>query len=292
MNSALRFIQGFVFNVNEAHAQRIFMRVAYAMIFLSGLYFFPIRAEIFGPETVVRPFYAEPKLKENIAYLLNNNRAYAIGAYYAYLVAAVLAFFNWGWRIPRIAVFVLGFMLYYACTPAFTSGWLLYNLFALYLIFFSPNARHPFWVLLSNLSFYACRFQFLLVYIVAGLTKLTGHSWFDGSAIYYALQLGYYGDAGFRSTLLAWPYLLMLITWAWFAYQLIVPVLIWWKPARKYLFVYAALMHGFIAFGMNLPDFGIGMIAAYSLFITKSSACRLDGLSSAVRRRIKARTTL
>lgn len=291
MNRIDRIMRSFVFQLHDAHAQRIFMRIAYAVIFFTGLYFFPIRNEIFSPETVVRPFFAEPNLKVNIAYLLNNNRAYAIGAYYAYLVAAVLAFFNLGWRIPRIAVYLLGVMLYFACAQAFTSGWLLYNLFAFYLIFLTPNARHPFAVFVSNLSFYTCRFQFLLVYAVAGLTKLTGSSWLDGSAMHYVLELKYYGDSGFHHAMLKWPYFLMVLTWCWLIYQLVVPFLIWWRPSRKYLFMYAVLMHGFIAFGMNLPDFGITMLAGYSLFITESAAYRLDGLTSAVSRKLVPKTT-
>lgn len=280
-----------LFTPNDAHAQGVFLRVAYAVMFLSGLYFFPIREEIFGPETLVRPFFAEPSLKLNIAYLLNNNRAYAVGAYYAYLIATVFAFFNWGWRIPRVAVFVLGNMLYFACTPAFTSGWLLYNLFAFYLIFLSPRAKHVLAVFVSNLAFLACRLQFLLVYIVAGLTKLTGTTWLDGSAIYYALHLSYYGNAS-PSRLIEVPLLLQLLTWSWLVFQLLMPVMIWWKPARIWLFVYALLMHGFIALGMNLPDFGLGMIAAYSLFITASAAYRLDAWASAVRRKISPKTVL
>lgn len=291
MNRVNSYIDGLVFRLHDAHAQRIFLRTAYAVMFFAGLFFFPIREEVFGPQTIVRPFYAEPSLKVNIAYLLNNNRAYAIGAYFTYLVMAVLAFFNLGWRIPRVAVFGLGLMLYFACTPVFTSGWLLYNLFAFYLIFFSPNAKHPVGIFLSNLSFYACRFQFLLVYLVAGLTKLTGTNWIDGSAIHYALHLKHYGDSGVGSLLVEWPYFTMLITWSWLAFQFIMPALIWWRRARKVLFVYALAMHGFIAFGLHLPDFGLPMLAAYSLFITPSTAYRLDEWASAVRRKIKPRTT-
>jgi hypothetical protein len=270
------FIGLFATQVHAPHAQKLFLRVAYAVMFATGCCFFTLRHDFFGPHTFIRPFYSEPSLKVSVAYLLNNTRGLAIPAYYSYLGLTLFAVFYPRWRAIRIAVFALGVMLYYACVPAFTAGWILYYLFACYLIFFTPNARHPFAVFITNLAFLSARLQLVLVYLIAGIAKVSGETWVEGSSVYYALHLNHYTEGWLRDLLapLTWP--LMLITWLWLIYHLVFPVLVWWPRARLVLFSIGICVHTFIAIGFSLPDFGLAMIRSYTLFTTKSAAYRLD----------------
>jgi len=57
-----------------------------------------------------------------------------------------------------------------------------------------------------------------------------------------------------------------------FGYQLLFPVLIWIRPIRRYLLTVGLAFHLMIAFLMGIADFGLFMVAAYTIFLNPNTA--------------------
>lgn len=270
-----RLLEQYSRSVVLPNVQWLFMKVAYGFMLLLALYFFEIRNEVWGSGSLFREWNPGNTKALNLAYLLDHVRSAALPVYYLHLVLLALCLVGVGGRVLRVLVFLSSVMLYYAAIPLFNASALLYNLFAVYLVFFDPKARHPVNVFFTNLAFLACRLQFVLVYAIAGIYKLSGTTWMEGSSVYYALHLPHYTGVWLRDQLSEHRGFLIFSNYLGLCYQLAFPILVWWKRLRLPLFVVALSFHGFIAFGMNLYDFGIGMLAAYALFAGEEWVLRL-----------------
>ena len=161
-------------------------------------------------------------------------------------------------------------MLYYAAWSLFNSGFLLVCLFSFYLIFARPVTRKPYMIVLSNVAMIACMLQLLLVYAESAAYKMSGSMWWEGTAFYYAINLEQFSSESTRAFFNDHKGLMTMLTYLGLGYQVAFPVLVW---IRKIKWVWLALgvaFHGFIAFWMGLPDFGMAMVLAYTLFIDES----------------------
>ena len=67
----------------------------------------------------------------------------------------------------------------------------------------------------------------------------------------------------------------IVLTYSALAYQTAFPILVWFKKLRLPLLLVGIGFHGFIAIGMTLPEFGLAMIAGYTLFIKEETALKI-----------------
>lgn len=248
--------------------QRLFVRSVFLFIFLDYLYLWPIRTQIWGPASLISPVQRPDEGLISLVAVLDYERWLALPAYYALLIGAFWCVFHLrGHRWVRIAVWGLSTLLYYAAMPVFNSSLLLFNLFVFFSLGMDEDAATPERRLLSNVAFASARFQLVIVYAVAAGYKWSGSMWPEGSAVYYALMLDRYDALGIGHWLSGKWMLLSVLSYLGLAYQTAFPVLIFFKKFRLPLLIAAVAFHGFIAIGLNLPDFGLAMIFAYTVFL-------------------------
>ena len=268
MNAIDRYIERWSSSLHSAATQRLFVRSIFVFLFVDYLYLWPIRGLIWGEASLLKPVQQPDSLLVNATAILDHERAFALPAYYFMLAASLWCALGLRWnRALRLAVFGVSLMLYYAAMPVFNASLLLFHLFVFFSLGMDEDARTPARRLVSNVAFAAARLQLVLVYAVAAGYKWSGAMWLDGSAVYYALMLDRYDALGVGGMLSGKWFILTGLTYMGLAYQTAFPVLIWFKRFRTPLLIAAVSFHGCIAVVLNLPDFGIAMIFAYTVFL-------------------------
>lgn len=256
--------------------QRLFLRCVFLFLFIDYAFLWPIRGLIWGDASLLKPVQQPDEWMSNLVAILDHERVWALPAYYFLLLSTLWCALGLrGDRILRPMVFMVSTLLYYAAMPVFNASLLLFHLFAFFSIGMDLRANTPTRRLISNVAFLACRIQLVLVYAVAAGYKWSGTMWADGSAVYYALMLDRYDGVGMGEWLTGHWKLLALMSFAGLAYQTAFPLLIWWKRLRIPLLLAAVGFHGFIAVVLNLPDFGLAMILAYTVFLPDGMAAKL-----------------
>ena len=118
----------------------------------------------------------------------------------------------------------------------------------------------------ANLSLRLIQLHLALVYGSAGLSKLRGTEWWDGTAMEMIIL-----TPEFRRFdlvwLLAYPTLLGLATHAGLLLEIAYPILIWSRKLRPLLLLAVVLMHLGIDLLLGLTEFGLTMIVANLAFI-------------------------
>lgn len=136
---------------------------------------------------------------------------------------------------------------------------------------------------LHNIGVLAIGGQTLIIYAIAGLTKLRGETWVDGSALYYSLHMEQF---------MPWPALniwfsgiiifVSLISWATVAGQLAFPLLLLNHYTRVGAVLLMMSFHLGIAVFMGLGVFSMIMFAADLIFIRDNEFLRVrDDVSRA-----------
>ncbi|WP_369374604.1 HTTM domain-containing protein [Promicromonospora sp. Populi] len=136
--------------------------------------------------------------------------------------------------------------------------------------------------LVHNAAVLAVGAQICLAYVLAGLFKLQGAEWRDGSAVYYPLMLPQFRPWPPLADLVAGTgWLVVAVTWGTLALQLTFPLLLLQRHLRTAAVAGALLMHAAIAVLMGLPFFSLFMMAGDAIFlgtapITNWSASRRE----------------
>lgn len=139
---------------------------------------------------------------------------------------------------------------------------------------------------LHNLGLGACILQVCTVYFVAGLTKVGGKYWANGTAFYYVLNSTEYGFAPFGSLIWNSPILLTVMTWSPLVLQLAFPfVYLFGRPAvRRSMVLIAISFHVGIFVTMGLETFASFMIAAELLLLSDADFKALEDRLRAISR--------
>jgi hypothetical protein len=118
-----------------------------------------------------------------------------------------------------------------------------------------PPPARPFATLVHNVALCCVLVQLSLFYGFAGVYKLFGDTWRDGTAVYYALRLPEFMPpaVGARSYLDAT--VVHILTYATLAFELSFPVLMWSRRTRSIVAVQAVVFHAFIGLAMGLAVF-------------------------------------
>jgi antimicrobial peptide system SdpB family protein len=130
--------------------------------------------------------------------------------------------------------------------------------------------------MLHNTALAAMTVQVCLVYAVAGLTKVQGETWQDGTAIYYAFRTAEFAWPGFSEKVYASPYVVNVLSYVTVAVQIAFPFCVALNTrARRAILAVAIGFHLGIAAFMGLVTFAAFMIAADLLLVPDEDYLRI-----------------
>ncbi|WP_250846691.1 DCC1-like thiol-disulfide oxidoreductase family protein [Aquisphaera insulae] len=118
----------------------------------------------------------------------------------------------------------------------------------------------------AGLALRLIQLHLAFIYLMAGLAKLQGPSWWNGTALWGTMMAGEFVTRDF-SGLAEWPLLINFLTHASIAFEILYPALIWVGILRPLFLAGAVALHlgiGYVAPG--LAEFGLAMIGANLAF--------------------------
>jgi hypothetical protein len=126
----------------------------------------------------------------------------------------------------------------------------------------------------ANVSTRLIQLHLCVVYLFAGLGKLQGAGWWDGTAIWGAIASYEYQTIDL-TFLYAAPWLVNAITLVTLAWECSYAFLVWPRLTRPLWMAMAVLVHLGIGFGMGMLTFGLIMVIANMAFIEPDTMRRL-----------------
>lgn len=125
-----------------------------------------------------------------------------------------------------------------------------------------------------NLTLLACRLQVALVYLCAGLYKVTGQLWANGMALYYIGQSDYATDS-LLADAFSEPLVSFIACYGVVAFQVSFPFAVF-SRFRKLVLAFGVLFHVLIILTLGLTCFGLAMILSYLAFARGHETRLLD----------------
>lgn len=214
---------------------------------------------------------------------LTSDRALLIGHW---LLLILTAMFTLGvfYRPVAILVWLLNMMFLNRNPSAMFGVDMISSYYFLYMAFadgaarwsvgsrvFKPKTEHG-WV--SHIFLRLMQVQLCVIYAYAGLEKLKGVRWWDGSAIWDVMSMGNMQRWDF-SVVAHVPFLLALMTYTVLFWEIYFWVLVWNPRLRPWVLGYGVAMHIGIGLFMNLPAFAAMMMAFYLLFLDREELNRV-----------------
>lgn len=256
---------------------RLLKSAVYGILLLNTLFLLPMADEIWGPESVIMPLNYPDTILYHLFFLLMQEEISQF--YYLFLglqITGILFWFFGKWRfLAAVIIYLTTAMLFTSAHLYTTGGHTLFKLLLFYFLFMSDAPESVMQRMLSNLFLLACKIQLVIVYLFAGLFKLHGTYWLNGEALYYILSLREFSHPVLQDLLLDQPILLKIGTWIGLGYQLLFPVLVWFRKTKKPLLIVGIMFHLLVAFGFGLPDFGLFMIASYAIFVNNKASANI-----------------
>jgi hypothetical protein len=250
---------------------KLFRKWMYAFLFIHTLILLPAASDIWGENQLVNfPGAVSSFLNILSIPFLSKNFYWIIALY---LVVLLVGIFKPN-RIIHFIIWYLYINLYYNAAAVQNGG---NNLVALVLLYLAVNnsesklQKSPLDILLNNLSVIAARIQIAMMYAVAGIYKLTGETWTNGTALMYVFNNPEYSLPYFSGWMGQQFWLIDMVTNTTLLFQLLFPIAVWFLSVRKYVLWVGSLFHITIALYMGIFDFGIIMLIMYVLFYSKNS---------------------
>ena len=113
----------------------------------------------------------------------------------------------------------------------------------------------PFAALLHNVGLFGVMLQLCLIYLFAGVYKLLGEHWPQGTAVYYVLRAPEFTLPGLSELIYLNPVLVPTLTYATLAFELSFPLLVWSARTRPIAVGAAVVFHLSTAALMGLVVF-------------------------------------
>lgn len=130
---------------------------------------------------------------------------------------------------------------------------------------------------MHNIALAVLAFQIFLIYVAAGLFKIQGTLWQNGTALYYPLQMQEYKPLPFLSDAFThFGVVVAISTYMAVFIQLFFPPLLLHPVSRRIALAFIVLLHLSIAVLMALPWFSLSMIAFDAIFVSSSTYVALD----------------
>lgn len=122
----------------------------------------------------------------------------------------------------------------------------------------------------ANLGLRLIQLHLCIVYGMAGLAKLQGPAWWNGTAFGLVLMTSEFRSLIDVSWLVRYEVAVNLATHTTMAFELLYPILIWNRWARPLLLAVAVALHLGIGVTLGLNEFGLAMIAGNLAFLTRN----------------------
>lgn len=258
---------------------RLFRKCLYIFIFLHTLIRLPVAAEFWGPGSLLPAFYNSHSPLFCIFDLLHYDVFKNLYWFFiaAQLLLILVSFLIKPQRLITIGVYFFTAVLHNKNAIIENNGESLALVLLLLLIFMNENKSSALSNAITNFAFLAAQVQIAFAYFAAGMLKLKGVHWMDGTALYYALMNDDY-TCGFAKHYLAHnSFFIYAGTWLTLFLQLGFPVLIWFKKTKRITLALGILVHLLIIFLMGITDFGVIMLIAYILFMKNETAGKVLG---------------
>lgn len=113
----------------------------------------------------------------------------------------------------------------------------------------------------------AIQIQVALIYLVTGLKKLQTVPWQDGSAVYYAIQVGNVLKGQPPPWIVHHHGLMALMSYGTVCIELAVPLMLFYRPLRVWAVGAAFLMHTGIDVFMSIRFFSLAMYVGFTSFL-------------------------
>lgn len=138
-------------------------------------------------------------------------------------------------------------------------------------------------VLLHNTALLMMAGQICVVYLMAGLYKVQGRLWQDGTALYYVLRVPEFTWPGVTEHLFRFDWLLVVGAYATVWISIYFPLLVLVRRTRLLAVLLMTGFHVSIALLMGLTSFAAIMVACDLLFVNRHVERGLDAVGSAGR---------
>jgi hypothetical protein len=247
------------------------------------------RAGYFGPNGV----YGIDGIREYTTsigtwslYAVSDSLAFFEVVFHLGLVAALLVTLGVGGRAVLVAHYVLLWSLYMA-NPAFMDGGdalaasaVLFLLLTRCHSAFTLGKRRPkretgpLVSVLNNTGLLLLAIQVTVVYLMAGLYKVQGELWQDGTALYYILSVPEFFLPGVTPVFVQSDWLLVIGAYATVLTSVFFPVLVFFRAGRPVAVAAMLTFHLAIAVLMGLTSFALVM-AAFDLLFVNTHVVRL-----------------
>jgi len=116
--------------------------------------------------------------------------------------------------------------------------------------------------------------QTTILYLSTVYWKLRGHTWIDGTALYYVFHLIEFKQFTIPgATHMA---VVRLMTWSTLAIELSLGTLVWIRRLRYWVLLAGVCLHAGIEYALNIPLFSFTVVASYLTFVEPrdfASAC-------------------
>src|ERR1700756_402105 len=271
-----KYIQ--TFTTTTPYASNISLFRKALLIFLLGntLLLLSYAKTLYGPGSYFLPF---EKHNNSLLNFLNCLEKPGMAQYWKFFVTGQILSIIACWFLPykrlfTILIYFFTINLYFKTILIQNAGFNLLVIVLFLLVFMDEKAsevKHPVLKILSitisNFAVLAARFQVIILYVTASYFKLLGQTWLNGTAFYYVLFNNTYSHPWVKNMFISNSFFIHAITWFALGFQLLFPVLIWFKKTKPFILVVGILFHLTIIFLMGLTDFGIIMILMYLLFI-------------------------
>ncbi len=262
------------------------MRIASGAFILGWLLLnLPVAGRIWGPGSA---YWEEYRAVLGYQWPLNLLRDAGTGAFWLWYAATILLAiaFLLGWRTRIVTPL---FFIFYAGinaqnTAIADGGNYFIRIMLIYLVFadisrrWSLDARRrehkkaketEIGTILHNLALCLVIGQLCLVYLEAGLYKVQGTLWQDGTAMYYPLQSEAYGVLPWLSDLAThFTWTVVLVTYFSVLIQIAFTFLLFNKITRRLVLLGILAMHLGIALLMGLPFFSGVMASADAVLVS------------------------
>lgn len=209
---------------------------------------------------------------------LSDGSGVRLGVWAALLAASVALTVGWHSRVAALLVLV-GLMTFQRGNPyVFNSGDALLRLEAVYLVlapcgaalsldrrrtagsFWSAQVRAPWALRLMQV-------QLSIIYVFSFLNKLAGDTWWEGTAVSYALRMTDIGNFAPPESITGNALLMNVVTWGALGLELAIGVLVWNPRWRLRALAAGVVLHTVLLLTFGIAFFSFALFVLYVAFL-------------------------
>lgn len=240
------------------------MRVGFSVLLLINVLVLLPDLERFFSETGALPYHASRSVLDPDAWGLFDWLPRTTGilwTLYGLLVASILSLMvGFRSRLSALFVFVLLTSFQHRNMMLFDAEDTVFRLFAFFFVFAHAGRAWGIDARLDPRSDPAptwpirlFQVQLSTIYLSAGLLKLVGGDWLDGTALYYVARLDdLFGQMPLPDFMFEWMPLVRVLSWGVVLTELTLPVALWFERTRRPALVVGFLLHLSIEYAMHL----------------------------------------